>query len=82
MQPGSVELTDRMMRVIRTNQRSQTPSGRSILLGSALIGAVAFGAWWTTSAVLAGDAGALVIRFGISVLLGLYYWALCVFVPK
>jgi len=71
-----------MMRVIRSGGRRELPTGQQVLLSALLVGAVAFGTWWTAAAVIDGNSAALVFRFGLSVMLGLYYLALCAFVPK
>ena len=41
-----------------------------------VLGACAFGAWWTVEAVVSGRPWAVAIRFALSAVLGLYYLVL------
>lgn len=75
---GSV--SHRMLAVMARQQRTRSSDLDQLLVWAAATMAVCVGAWWTASAALAGDGAAMVLRFGLSVLFGVYYWLIGAFV--
>ena len=69
------DVTARMQRVI-ARQHTRRPSISYFLAQMGVLGACAFGAWWTVDAVADGRPWAMVFRFLLSVGLGLYYLVL------
>ena len=61
-----------MLRVIGRRHRERAGVGW-FLAQMGVLGATAFGAWWTVHAVVAGDPLAVVVRFALACGLGLYY---------
>ncbi len=43
---------------------------------AALLLAVSIGSWWTTQAVVAGNLGLMLVRLGLSAIVGTFYFVL------
>jgi hypothetical protein len=69
---SSDEIVVRMQRVIARSSAPR-PGFGFFLAQMGVLGACAFGAWWTVEAVAAGRPWAVVFRFVLSAVLGVYY---------
>jgi len=66
------DVVARMQRVI-ARSHAPRPGFGFFLAQMGVLGACAFGAWWTVEAVADGRPWAVVLRFSLSAALGLYY---------
>ncbi len=69
-------VTERMARLILAERPMMLPGAVAVAVAILLVGSAAFGAWWTAAAVAAGDPAQVILRFGVSIILGLYYLVL------
>ncbi len=69
------DVVARMQRVIG-RPHARRPGLGYFLAQLGVLGACAFGAWWTVQAVAEGRPWAMVLRFSLSIGLGLYYLVL------
>jgi len=69
------DVVARMLRIVASPHRQRSGPGY-FLAQLGVLGACAFGAWWTVQAVVDGRTWAVVVRFALSAGLGLYYLVL------